>query len=583
MYFKKGIPVSPGISIGKAFVLDSEEYRIPKRSITSTETKTEIAKFENAIQASTQELNKLIKKLARKIGGDTAPIIESHIKMITDEHIKSKIIDAIKNNLYTAEYAVSLILNKYAKTLSLNSDNNPFITNRVIDIYDIEKRILRNLLGRKREDLSDLTEAVIIVGRDLSPSQTALLDKENVKGFATDGGGKTSHTAIIARAMGIPAVVGLQTLSLEITGSDEVIIDGNNGIVIVNPDKETTKKYTVLGKNFVSLENKLAIEVREYPAETKDGRRISIYANIELAEEVNTALQYGAEGIGLFRTEFLYPGPEYLPTEKDHFNAYKKVAIQMGKQEVVVRTLDAGGDKVNPIYKSNPEKNPFLGFRAIRLCLNLPEMFKAQLQAILRASEYGNISIMFPMIASREEINQARQLIEEVKKELDAKKIPFNNNIRIGAMIEIPSAAIAIDTIMEDVDFVSIGTNDLIQYTMAVDRGNEKIAYLYQPSNISILRLIKNIIDEGERQDKSVAMCGEMAGDRLYTILLIGMGLKIFSMTPVVIPEIKKIIRSITYSEAKKVVEKVFTLESPKKTTEYLRDYGRRIIPQLFE
>ena len=583
MHFKKGIPVSPGITIGRAFVLDSEEYRIPKRNINSGETQPEIDRFETAVESSVQELTKLIKSLAKKTGRDTVPIIESHIKMIQDKHIKSKIADEIRNNLYTAEYAVSHILKRYARTLSSNDDNNPFIANRVVDIYDIEKRLLRNLLGARREELSELTEEVIIIARELTPTQTALLDKNKVKGFATDGGGKTSHTAIIARAMGIPAVVGLQTISLEITGSDTVVIDGNNGIVIVNPDDETIKKYSALEKNFTFLEKKLAKESKTQTAETKDGQKITIYANIELAEEVNAALQYGAEGIGLLRTEFLYPSPDYLPTEKDHFNAYKKVTTNMDEKEVVIRTLDAGGDKINPYYESSPEKNPFLGFRAIRLCLNMPAIFKTQLRAILKASEYGNISIMFPMISSIDEIFHAKQILDEVKHDLTNERVPFNPDIKVGVMIEIPSAALVADLIVREVDFFSIGTNDLIQYTLAVDRGNEKVAYLYQPVDLAVLRLIKNVIDQGKKHNKPVTMCGEMAGDWLYTILLVGMGLRIFSMAPVVIPEIKKIIRSITYSEAQRVAETVFTVDTPKKRVEYLKEYGRRIIPQLFE
>lgn len=583
MHFKKGIPVSPGITIGRAFVMDSEEYRIPKRNVGSGEIQPEIDRFNASVKVSVQELTKLVKSLSKKTGRDTVPIIESHIKMIQDEHIRGKIVDEIKNNLFTAEYAVSHILKRYARTLSSNEGDNPFIANRVVDIYDIEKRLLRNLLGAKREELSELTEEVIIIARELTPTQTALLDKSKVKGFATDGGGKTSHTAIIARAMGIPAVVGLQTISLEITGSDMVIIDGNNGIVIVSPDEETLKKYSALEKNFIYLERKLAKESKSRAAETKDGQKITIYANIELAEEVNAAVQYGAEGVGLLRTEFLYPSPDYLPTEKDHFNAYKKVVTSMGDKEVIIRTLDAGGDKVNPYYESSPEKNPFLGFRAIRLCLNMPALFKTQLRAILRASEYGNISIMFPMIASLDEVLQAKHLLNETKKELTNERIPFNPDIKIGVMIEIPSAALAADLIVKEVDFFSIGTNDLIQYTLAVDRGNEKVAYLYQPANLAVLRLIKNVIEQGKKHNKPVAMCGEMAGDWLYTSLLVGMGLKVFSMAPVVIPEIKKILSSITYSDAQKVAETVFTFDTPKKRVDYLKEYGRKILPQLFE
>lgn len=582
MEIKKGIPASGGISFGKALLLDSEEHRIPERQVNAQEVSTEIERFDAAVNDSIHELKKIVNQLHKKTGSEAIPIIEAHIKMLDDAHVKSQISRQIKEHHYSAEYAVSRVLKRYARAFSSNNDDS-FLANRVTDIYDVEKRLIRNLLQKKMEEISELKEDVIIISRDLTPTQTASLDKNKVKGFATDMGGQTSHTAIIARALGIPAVVGLNSISLEVSGGDLVVVDGNNGVVIINPDKETVKKYSALEKNLLVLEHKLEEESKHLPAQTKDGQKITIYTNVELPGEVSAALKYGADGIGLFRTEFLYTSPEHLPNEKEHFEIYKKMAGQLDKREFVIRTLDAGGDKVEPSGKAGQENNPFLGYRSIRICLRNPEIFKTQLRGILRASEYGNISIMFPMISSIEELIDAKRILEETKEELINEKVPFNRDIKVGMMVEVPSAAVAADIFTGQVDFFSIGTNDLIQYAIAIDRGNEKVASLYQPAHPAILRLIKYVLDEGKKHNKPVAMCGEMAGDKLFTILLLGLGLKIFSIVPVMIPEIKKIIRSVTYAEARQVAETVMAFDLPEKTIAFLKDYNKKMVPQLFE
>lgn len=584
MQIKKGIAVSPGIVIAKALLLDASEYPIPMRQITPENTAEEIAKLEKAFDDSIAELGTVIKHLKRKVTREAAPIIEAHIKILQDNYLKSQIIGLIKTEHYTAEYSVSKVLKKYVKALTSNDKEDSFWGSRVNDIYDIEKRIIRNLLHDKITGISRLKEPVIIVSQDLTPTETATLDKAKIKGFTTDKGGRTSHTAIIARAMGIPAIVALNNITLDIASGDLLIVDGNSGIVIINPDKETIKKYSIIGKNFAFYEKKLLSETKNLPTKTKDGHEIKLYANIELPEETATVIQHRADGIGLFRTEWLYSNSYLLPSEKEHFEIYKKIASVLKNRKLTIRTLDIGGDKLGPIDGAiSVEKNPFLGCRAIRLSLQNAAIFKAQLRGILRASHYGNVNIMFPMVSTIDEVRQAKDILEQVKTDLRKKEIPFDENIKAGVMIEIPSSAITADILMREVDFCSIGTNDLIQYTLAVDRTNEKVAYLYQPSHPAVLRLIKYVIDQGKKHNKPVSMCGEMAGDWIYTALLIGMGLKEFSVAPIVIPEIKKIIRSITLDEAKKIADNIFAFDSAAEIEKHLKDYTRNIAPQLFE
>ena len=583
MQIKKGIAVSPGIVIAKALLLDATEYPIPMRQISPENIKDEIVRLEKAFNNSINELETIIKHLGKKIAKEAIPIIEAHIKIFQDNYLKSQMIDLIKKESHTAEYAVSKTIKKYIKALTSN-ETNSFWSNRINDIHDIERRIIGNLLDEKISNISQLKESVIVVSQDLTPTETASLDKNKIKGITTDRGGRTSHTAIIARAMGIPAVVALNNITLDIASGDLLIVDGNSGIVIINPDKETIKKYALIGRNFSFYEKKLLSEIKNLPTKTKDGHEIALHANIELPAEAATVIQYGASGVGLFRTEWLYSNSYLLPSEKEHFDIYKKVSLLLKGKNVTIRTLDIGGDKLGPGEKeATIEKNPFLGCRAIRLSLQNVNIFESQLRGILKASHYGNISIMFPMVSTIDEVKQAKDILERVKSNMRDKRIPFNENIKIGVMIEIPSAAIMADILMKEVDFCSIGTNDLIQYTLAVDRTNEKVAYLYQSSHPSVLRLIKYVIEQGKKHNKPISMCGEMAGDCLYTILLLGMGLRKFSVSPIVIPEIKKIIRSITIDEAKKISENVFLLGSAMEIDKYLKDCTKKIIPQLFE
>ncbi|MBI4835546.1 MAG: phosphoenolpyruvate--protein phosphotransferase [Planctomycetes bacterium] len=579
MLIKKGIPASPGICIANAFLLDTEAYQIPEHRVEQKNIAHEINRFSEAVTEAIDSFNDIRRRLSPNLREKTDPIISAHIQMLQDKHLHQQVIKLIKENKYLPEYAVTLTFKKYAKALV--SADDAFFANRVQDIYDIERRLLQKLLKTKSDELSDLKNEVVVVAHDLTPSQTILLDRSKVKGFATDAGGTTSHTAIIARSIGIPAVVGLNTITLDISGGDTIIIDGNSGVVIINPDSETIKKYSAKERNFVVYERQLLEESKKLPAETKDGYRINLYVNIDLPDEVPTAVKHGAAGIGLLRTEFFYPSIEKLPSEQEQLEVFKKIIRQMDDKEIVIRTLDLGADKL-PIDGQSTEQNPYLGIRAIRFSLRHIDLFKTQLRAILRASEFGNISIMFPMISSLEEVIKAKAILKDVQNELRKEKILFNPDVKIGIMIEVPSAAVIADILIKEVDFFSIGTNDLIQYTLAVDRGNEGVASLYQPTNPAVLRLIKKVIDIGGENGKIVAMCGEMSGNVVYTILLLGLGLKVFSMAPIVVPEIKKVIRSVSMDEARQVAKHALEFTDAQTAANYLLDYTKQVIPQLF-
>jgi len=471
-----------------------------------------------------------------------------------------------------------MVMDKYIKAFAKMNDE--YLKERISDIDDVGKRILKNLLGAKEKSLSDLKEKVIVVAYDLSPSDTATMHKKNVMGFVTDIGGRTSHTAIMAKSLEIPAVVGLEKATAKINSGDMLIVDGTEGIVIINPDKAALKKYHARQSQFVKFEKNL-INLKDKPAQTLDGHRIEISANIEMPEEIESVISHGAEGIGLYRTEYLYMNKRGLPSEDEQFEAYKKVVTKLSGSPVIMRTLDLGGDKFLSQLEVPHEMNPFLGWRAIRFCLAQPKIFKAQLRAILRASAFGNIKLIFPMISGVEELRQAIEVLNEVKQELCAKKIKFDKDVEVGAMIEIPSAALTCDLLAKEVDFFSIGTNDLIQYSLAIDRVNEKIAYLYRPTHPAVLRLIKNIIDAGHKNKIWVGMCGEMAGEPAFGLLLLGLGLDEFSMSAAAIPEMKYIIRNLKFKDAQAVAEKALTLPTGEEVEEFSNKKLDEFIPAL--
>ncbi len=553
----KGIAASPGIEIGKAHVIKPQEVVINTASIIKEAVDEEIKKLEEAICASKLQLEQIKQKTEKELSQDKAEIFDAHLMILEDPVFLDEIKSKIKTELITADNATAQVVKKYIETFE--DMKNAYMKERSVDIKDVGSRIIRNVLGVTADSFS-FTEKVIIIAKDLTPSDTAQMDKDKVLAFATDMGGRTSHTAIMARSLEIPAVVGLKNITDKVKEGDIVVIDGNYGIVYINPDDSILQKYKKLKQDYLEYRKQLK-ELKELPAETSDKlRRVEISANIGTPKDVKSAIENGAEGVGLYRTEFLYMDRETLPTEEEQFNAYREVIEKMAPRPIIIRTLDIGGDKKLTYLDMPEELNPFLGWRAIRMCLDRPSILKTQLRAILRASAYGNAKIMYPMVSGTEEVRRANAILNEAKQELKAEGIPFDENLEVGIMVEIPSAAITADILAKEVDFFSIGTNDLIQYTLAVDRMNEHISYLYEPLHPAVLRLIKNVIDASHKAGKWTGMCGEMAGDTSATAILLGMGLDEFSMSASSIPQVKKIIRSLTYDEAKQIAEKALSM-----------------------
>jgi phosphotransferase system enzyme I (PtsI) len=579
MEIKKGIGVSPGVVIGTVLVLDAEDIVVPKRRIDPSETASEVERLGKAIADSAIELGELRDNVVAKHGREIGGIFDFHLGVLKDKSLLKQIVTEINKNHFSAEFAVSTVTRKYAQQLLQVEDR--YLSERVKDIYDLEKRVLRHLIGARREDLSHLTRDVVVIAHDMLPSQTASLDKNHVKGFATDVGGRTSHTAIVARAMGIPAVVGLGDISGEISGGDTVIIDGNRGVLIINPDAEQLEEHRELERKQIRLETELK-EIADLPARTTDGHDVSLWANIEFPEDIDPAFAHGATGVGLYRTEFLYLATDHEPSEEDHFKSYADALRRAGGKPMVIRTLDLGADKQTQARQLNPERNPFLGDRSIRMCLHDIPMFKRQLRAILRASVLGDVRVMFPMISTLMELRQAKMVLRDVEEELEDEGIEFRRELPIGIMIEVPSAALMASDFAREVNFFSLGTNDLVQYTLAVDRTNERVAGLFCPAHPAVLRLVRDVIRAGLRSGIGVSVCGEMAGDPLYTLLLLGLGLTTFSMNGPDVPEVKKIIRSTSMENARQVARKVMSFDSERQVMHFLREETRKIIPEAF-
>jgi phosphotransferase system enzyme I (PtsI) len=506
-------------------------------------------------------------------------IFAVHLRFLHDRSLRKKITDLIQSESVTAEYAVSTTLREIASHFARVKD--PYISERAADIYDIERRLLQQLLGKKREDIEHLTKEVAVVARELSPTQTAGFNKEFVKGLATDAGGRTSHTAIVARSLGIPAVVALEDLTENIHGGDTVIIDGNRGIVVVNPNEETVRQYEEYSVELEQMVHKLD-RIRQKPATTRDGVKITLLGNIEFPEEAELVLQKGGEGIGLYRTEFLYLNRETEPTEEEHYAAYAETVGVFEHRPVVIRTVDLGADKYTQSRRFVPEPNPFLGLRSIRYCLQNLMMFKTQLHAILRASVLGRVKIMFPLITNLQELMQAKMILRDVMEDLDDESIAYNRDIEIGMMVETPSAALTAFTLARDVDFFSIGTNDLTQYTLAVDRGNELVSTLYSSADPAVLRLIRTVIQDAHKAQRQVSVCGEMASEPEYIMLLLGMGVRTLSLAPPMIPEIKQVIRSVTIEDCNQAARKILSMNSERQISNFLRDAARQILPEAF-
>jgi phosphotransferase system enzyme I (PtsI) len=574
----KGIAASPGLIIGKAYLVDDENVAIPKRKIPKEELPLEIARFEEALIKTRSEIIEIKNKIVEELGHEHGEIFDAHLLVLEDRALIEEVISSLKKDRYAVEYAFSQVLERYISAFTKIDDE--YLKERLSDIQDVGRRVLHNLLGGHQALLKDLKNEVILVAYDLSPSDTASMPKDKILAFVTDIGGRTSHTAIMARSLEIPAVVGIETATKDIRNGDIIIVDGSSGQIYVNPDKATMQKFKKNQKERTAFEKELT-KIKSLPAETKDKHKIQLSANIEFPEEIPSVHAHGADGIGLYRTEYFYMNRSGLPNEDEHFEAYKKVAEKMKSEMVVIRTMDLGGDKFISQLEIPKEMNPFLGWRAIRFCLARPEIFKIQLRAILRASVHGNLKLMYPMISGVEEIKEANKILKACKKELEKENKDFNKDIEVGAMIEIPSAALTADILADEVDFFSIGTNDLIQYSMAVDRSNEKIAYLYNPAHPAVLRLIQNVINTGHKKGIWVGMCGEMAADPAMALLLIGMGLDEFSVSPISLLNVKKIIRSVSLKETQDIAKQALKLPSGDKIRTFLNEEVKKIAPEL--
>lgn len=550
----KGIKASAGIAIGRVYLF-LKDIKAEQKVVDDKEA--ELKRLDAAIDVSLKQLEDIRLKAVEEIGEKSSVIFEAHKMILEDPEFIPEIKSLIVEKGFNAEYAVSSIVDKYSEIFSSMEDE--YLKERGADIKDVGSRIIANLMGYT-VDLREIPEGTVIVAKDLTPSDTASMDKTKVKAFLTDEGGRTSHTAIIARTLEIPAIVGLKDISSKVKTGDCIIVDGNEGEVIINPDAETLKQYGKKVEDYAVYRKRLK-EMINLPAQTTDGRRVELEANIGTPEDVTGALSNGAEGIGLFRTEFLYMNRTCLPREEEQFEAYKAVVSAMKGKRVTIRTLDIGGDKELPYLGMEKEENPFLGWRAIRFCLDREDIFKIQLRAILRASAYGKVSIMYPMISDIGEVRRANKILKDAMGELDREGVAYDKNLEVGIMVEIPSAAMTADILAKEVDFFSIGTNDLTQYTLAVDRGNRKIKDYYNYFNPGVLRLIKNCIDQSHKNNIYTAMCGEMAGDIEATKILLGLGLDVFSMSASSIPMVKEVIRNTTMEEAKAIAAKALRID----------------------
>lgn len=561
-----GTGASPGIALGKALVIEHSELVIEKRNISNIEE--EIQKLENAVKVSKDELTKVKEKALMELGEHEAEIFEAHLLVLEDPELVDSAISKIRDEKVNADYALNEIKEMFVAMFE--SMDNEYMRERAADIKDVTNRVLRHILGIKVVDLAGLDEEVVLIAHDLTPSDTATMNKSMVLGFLTDIGGRTSHTAIMARTLEIAAVVGLDDITKKVKDGDYIVFNGDTGEVIVNPDEETKAKYALLKEQFEEYRKSLEL-LKGQESITTDGRHVELAGNIGSPNDVSGLIKNDAEGVGLYRTEFLYMDKEdAFPSEEEQYEAYKAVLEGMNNKPIVIRTLDIGGDKELPYFEMEPEMNPFLGYRAIRLCLDRKDIFKTQLRALYRASVHGKLRIMFPMISSLEELLSAKEVIKEVLAELDAEKIAYSNDVEVGMMIEIPSAAVISDILAKHIDFFSIGTNDLIQYTCAVDRMNQKISHLYNQFNPAVLRLIKMVIDNAHKEGKWVGMCGESAGDQRMIPILLGFGLDEFSMSPISILPARKLINSLSYAEMQKFGDEVLAMGTAKEIKEYV-------------
>ncbi|HDR0754159.1 TPA: phosphoenolpyruvate-protein phosphotransferase PtsI [Pasteurella multocida] len=565
-----GIPASPGIVFGKALVLKEEKIVLDMQKISESQIDSEIARFYQGRNAAVEQLSAIRDRAAKTLGEEKAAIFEGHLMILEDEELEEEIIDYLRTNKVNAGVAASKIIDQQVTMLSEIDDE--YLRERAGDIRDIGNRLIKNILGMHIVDLGDINEEAILVAYDLTPSETAQLNLDKVLGFITDIGGRTSHTSIMARSLELPAIVGTNHVTSQVNTGDYLILDAVNNVVYVNPSQDEITRLKGLQQKLLEEKAELA-KLKDLPALTLDGHRVDVVANIGTIRDVDGADRNGAEGVGLYRTEFLFMDREQLPTEEEQFVAYKDVVEAMNARLVILRTMDIGGDKELPYLNLPKEMNPFLGWRAIRIALDRREILHAQLRAVLRASAFGKLAVMFPMIISVEEIRELKSVIETLKQELRNEGKAFDESIQIGVMVETPSAAVNAKFLAKEVDFFSIGTNDLTQYTLAVDRGNELISHLYNPMSPSVLSLIKQVIDASHAEGKWTGMCGELAGDEKAAVLLLGMGLDEFSMSAISVPRIKKLIRNVNYEDTKALAMKALQQPTAVEIEQLVEDF----------
>ncbi|TWT91106.1 Phosphoenolpyruvate-protein phosphotransferase [Pseudobythopirellula maris] len=572
----QGIAVSPGVMIGEALVMDHEGFRISRRFLPRDSVEVEIERLSAAIAETTDEIEVSRKCVAEQLGDDYGSIFSAHSQMLNDPKLRRELEVMIRERHYSPEYSVSRVLRRYAKVFQ--SLEGAYMAERANDIFDIEKRLLRRLLGEKREELAHVTSEVLVVARNLTPSETAAMNPKFIRGFATEAGGPGGHTAIVAEGLGIPAVVGAGQFLTDVSGGDTIIIDGDQGLVILQPDEETLARYRHEIDQQKDLLARLE-EIKDLPNETADGVRIQLLGNIEFPSETELVLSRGADGIGLYRTEFLYLTGNIEPSEEVHYAAYKEVAEAMNPLPVVMRTLDLGADKLSMLPTPDDERNPFLGLRSIRLALKHVDLFRTQLRAILRASVSGNIRIMFPLITTLIELRRAKMMLADAMEDLEEEGVPFDRDLPVGMMVEVPAAVLQMDRFCDEVDFFSIGTNDLVQYTLAVDRSNKDVASLYTSADPAVIKLIQMSIDAAGEAGKPISLCGQMSGSPLYTMLLLGLGLRSFSVSPSATLEVKRVMRGVTIEHCEKVAKRVLDLESSRDVKTYLREELLKLLP----
>ena len=561
----QGIAASKGIAYAQVFLYQQSELEIPRYTVDPDKRTAEIARFEQALVVTRQQISKIQAQVTKNLGEEEALIFDAHQMVLEDQALIGETIRDFQKSGLNIETCFNAVAERYIRAFAEIDDE--YLRERAADLKDVAKRVLHVLLGQAASSLTELVEQRIIVAPDNSPTEAAGIDRSAALGIVTDAGSRTSHAVIVARSMKIPAVVGTKGLTTKLKDGDWLLVDGYDGIVIVNPTEQTLFRYGKIEKAKKSFESRL-MAINELAAETLDGVKVTLRANIEKPDEVALVKQYRADGVGLYRTEFLFLSAEKIPTEDQQYAAYREIVAGLAPAPVTIRTLDVGGDKPLPgdPHLIGPEANPFLGFRAIRMCLENPEMFKNQLRAVLRASAHGTVELMYPMISGAEELDRANALLAEARAELQQRGQTFDGKMRVGAMIEIPSAALAGDVLAERCDFFSIGTNDLIQYLLAIDRGNSRIAHLYDPSHPAVLRVLKQIVNTGHEHQLKVSVCGEMAGDAIYAPLLLGLGVDELSMTPTLLPSVKFIIRATKMSDARQLASDALKQTDPKKT-----------------